>query len=164
MLYLLDANALITAHNTWYGRGRVPEFWRWLLHHGDAGIVKIPTEIYAEVEGGNDVLAEWMHEAVTKRVLLLKEDSNPATVQAVLTHYGDALSEADLVTIGQDAFLIAAALGRADRRVVTAEVSKPTRTGANRHVPNVCDDCGVGWMHPIDFIVELNFTTDWETS
>jgi len=28
MLYLLDANALITAHNTWYGHKRVPEFWR----------------------------------------------------------------------------------------------------------------------------------------
>lgn len=159
----MDANALITAHNTWYGRQRVPEFWRWLLHHGNAGTVKMPTEIYGEVEGGNDELAEWMHDAATKKALLLTEVSDPARVQAVLALYGDPLTEADLITIGQDPFLIAAALGHADRRVVTAEGSKPKRVGANRHVPDVCNDCGVSWMHPVAFIAELNFTTDWDS-
>ncbi|MEH3037864.1 MAG: DUF4411 family protein [Sphingomonas adhaesiva] len=162
MLYLLDANALITAHNTWYGHKRVPEFWRWLLHHGEAGTVKMPAEIYAEVEGGNDDLAAWMHDAATKRALLLGGSSDAAAVQAVLALYGEAPTEADLITIGQDPFLIAAALGHADRRVVTAEVSKPTRTGARRHVPDVCDDCGVRWMHPVTFIADLDFSTDWD--
>ena len=60
MLYLLDANALITAHNTWYGHKRVPEFWRWLIHHGEAGTIKLPQEIYGEVEAGKDALAAWM--------------------------------------------------------------------------------------------------------
>jgi len=27
MLYLLDANVVITAHNTYYGLDAVPEFW-----------------------------------------------------------------------------------------------------------------------------------------
>ncbi len=67
MLYLLDANALITAHNTWYGHKRVPEFWRWLIHHGEAGTIKLPQEIYAEVEAGNDELSSWMHDTVTKK-------------------------------------------------------------------------------------------------
>jgi hypothetical protein len=163
MLYLLDANALITAHNTWYGRNRVPEFWSWLIHHGDIGTVKMPAEIYAEVEGGTDELAAWMHDPTTKNALLLAEASDPAAVQVILGLYGDPLTEADLITIGQDPFLIAAALDRADRCVVTAEVSKPTRTGARRHVPNVCGDCGVNWMHPITFIAELDFSTDWDS-
>ena len=34
MLYLLDANILITAANTYYGISRVPEFWSWLQHQG----------------------------------------------------------------------------------------------------------------------------------
>ncbi len=161
MLYLLDANALITAHNTWYGHKRVPEFWRWLIHHGEAGTVKLPAEIYAEVEGGTDELAAWMHDVATKKALLLGEASDPDAVQAVLRCYGDPLTDADLITIGQDPFLIAAAIGHPDRRVVTAEVSKPTRTGARRHVPDVCGDCGVNWMDPVRFIADLDFSTHW---
>ncbi len=101
MLYLLDANALITAHNTWYGHKRVPEFWRWLVHHGEAGTVKMPAEIYAEVEGGNDELAGWMHDAATKNALLFGEASDPAAVQVVLDLYGDPLTETDLITLGK---------------------------------------------------------------
>lgn len=163
MLYLLDANALITAHNTWYALERVPEFWRWLIHHGLAGTVKVPPEIYAEVEGGNDELAAWMHDADTKQALLMGETADLTKVQAVLAYYGDPLTETDLITIGQDPFLIAAALGDPDKRVVTAEVSKRTRTGARRHVPDICADCGVSWMHPVRFIAELDFRTGWES-
>lgn len=36
VLYLLDANILITAANTYYGITRVPEFWSWLEHQGGA--------------------------------------------------------------------------------------------------------------------------------
>lgn len=163
MLYLLDANALITAHNTWYGHKRVPEFWRWLIHHGEAGTIKLPREIYAEVEAGKDELAAWMHDAATKKALMLAEDSDPHAVQMVLARYGDPLTEDDMITIGQDPFLIAAVFGNPDRCVVTAEVSKPTRTGARRHVPDVCDDCNVSWISPVVFIAALDFSTDWDS-
>lgn len=162
MQYLLDANALITAHNTWYGLDRVPEFWKWLRHHGAANALKVPAEIYAEVETGNDALASWMKDPANKQVLLLAEDSDPAKVQAVLSRYGSPLNEADLITVGQDPFLIAAALGQSDRCVVTAEVSKSSRTGARRHIPDVCNDCGVTWMHPVEFIAVLDFSTAWD--
>ncbi|MCP3056789.1 DUF4411 family protein [Aurantimonas marianensis] len=162
MQYLLDANALISAHNTWYALHRVPEFWSWLLFHGDAGSVKMPAEIYAEVEAGNDDLAAWMKPPEAKKALRLAESSDTANVQAVLACYGEALTEADLITIGQDPFLIASALGIADRQVVTAEVSKPTRTGARRHVPDVCNDCGIHWVTPVQFIIDLDFRTNWD--
>lgn len=124
--------------------------------------VKLPQEIYTEVEAGKDALAAWMHDAGTKKALMLDEDSDLEALQVVLARYGDSLTEDDMITIGQDPFLIAAAVGNADRCVVTAEVSKPTRTGARRHVPNVCDDCGVNWLSPVAFIVELDFSTDWD--
>jgi len=143
MLYLLDANTLINANRTWYALNRVPEFWRWLLHHADAGSVKMPPEIYAEVEAGNDNLAAWMKDAEHKKLLRLDENADLGKVQTVLAQYGAGLTEADMITIGQDPFLIAAALGNADRRVVTAEVSSPGKQGAKRKVPNVCEDCGV---------------------
>lgn len=162
MLYLLDANTLITAHRTWYALNRVPEFWRWILHHAEAGTVKMPTEIYSEVEGGTDELAGWMKDADHKKILRLAEEADLGKVQNVLSKYGDRLSEADLIKIGQDPFLVAAALGHADRCVVTAEVSSLGKQGANRKVPNICDDCGVTWQSPVAFINELDFTTGWE--
>ncbi|UUL83500.1 DUF4411 family protein [Sphingomonas qomolangmaensis] len=162
MLYLLDANALITAHNTWYGLNRVPEFWKWLHYHGAMSSLKMPAEIYSEVESGNDELAAWMKQSETKRTLLLDEEIDARNVQTVLAQYGKTLTEADLITIGQDPFLIAAGLGHSDRCIVTAEVSKPTRSGPRRHVPDVCNDCQIRWIHPIKLIADLNFSTTWD--
>jgi hypothetical protein len=162
MLYLLDANTLINAHKTWYALNRVPEFWCWILHHAAAGTVKMPSEIYAEVESGTDELAAWMKDADHKKVLRLAEQTDAAKVQVVLAKYGAQLTEADLIKIGQDPFLVAAALGHADRQVVTAEVWSG-KIGSNRKVPNICEDCGVQWMTPVAFINELDFTTGWDS-
>jgi hypothetical protein len=148
MQYLLDANALITAHNTWYGLNRVPEFWKWLVYHGGMNALKMPAEIYAEVETGTDALAAWMKESSNKKTLLLNEATDPAKVRMVLAKYGNTLS--------------AAAVGHHNRVVVTAEVSKSSKKGANRHIPDVCNDCSVAWMHPIEFIAALDFSTDWD--
>jgi len=52
VLYLLDANILITSANTYYGIAQVPEFWMWLLHQGESGVIKIPLEMYEEVVEG----------------------------------------------------------------------------------------------------------------
>lgn len=163
MIYLLDANTLISAHRTWYALDRVPEFWSWLFFHAKNGSVKMPATIYAEVEAGSDDLAAWMKVAQHKAALRLTETTAVSKVQAVLEAYGGSdLTEADLIKIGQDPFLVAAALGHADRRVVTAEISKPKKQKANRKVPDICDDCGVEWRTPVDLIKELNFTTTWD--
>lgn len=163
MLYLLDANSLITAHNTYYARHRVPEFWTWLAHHGADGRVKLPPLIYGEVEAGNDALAKWMSEKNTKDALKLKEEHHPQHVAGVLGFYGSTLTEAQLHKIGKDPFLVATALAdRHNRVVVTGETHEAKKTGANRKVPNVCEDCGVAWMDPVRFINELDFTTDWD--
>lgn len=80
MIYRLDANTLINAHRTWYALNRVPEFWRWILHHAAAGTVKMPSEIYAEVEGGTDEPAARMKDAEHKKVLRLAELTDAAEV------------------------------------------------------------------------------------
>lgn len=162
MLYLIDASVLITAHNSYLALHRVPEFWGWLLHHAEAGNVKIPRPIYEEIEDGTDSLGDWMKDQASKDALLFAEAADGAHVRQVMAQYGPDLTEADLITIGKDAFLIAAALPDInDRCVVTAEVSKPGRTGPRRHIPNVCGDCGVHWMTPVQFLTALDFTTGW---
>ena len=49
MLYLLDANVLIRAHEDYYPIDRVPQFWVWLLGLAEAGHAKLPFEIYHEI-------------------------------------------------------------------------------------------------------------------
>ena len=65
MLYLLDANVLITAHTLYYPVDAVPEFWSWISHKGSNGELKIPIENYEEVQDGStdaerDLLYGWI--------------------------------------------------------------------------------------------------------
>ena len=52
MLYLFDANVLITASNMYYPLDAVPEFWEWIDHHAINGRIKLPVEILDEVLAG----------------------------------------------------------------------------------------------------------------
>jgi hypothetical protein len=79
MLYLLDANVLITAHNLYYPIDAVPEFWAWLVHKGGTGDLKMPLENYEEVKDGStddekDLLFGWIKTAEVKTAILLEEE------------------------------------------------------------------------------------------
>ena len=49
MLYLLDANVLITANSTYYPIDQIPEFWSWVHHQSSSNKIKIPREIFEEI-------------------------------------------------------------------------------------------------------------------
>jgi hypothetical protein len=162
LLYVVDASTLITAQNTYYALERVPEFWSWLRFHGEAGNVKIPSEVYGEVTDGRDELAEWAKDADVRADLVLNEPADLALVRQVTALYGNDLTDAELEAIGQDPFLIAAALrDPANRCVVSSEVSAPAKLRQNRKVPDVCKDCGVTCIKSIDLLRVLDFRTDW---
>ena len=89
MLYLLDANILITANSSYYPIDQVPEFWSWLQHHGALGNVKIPLEVMEEIKDGRkdrDLLIEWISNDVNYDALLLTEAVDAARVQHVVTN------------------------------------------------------------------------------
>ena len=70
MLYLLDANVLITANHNYYPLDQVPEFWSWIQYQGESGRVKMPLEVMEELTVGNqgDPLVAWLKGAdVQKR-------------------------------------------------------------------------------------------------
>jgi hypothetical protein len=63
VLYLFDANVLITAGNTYYPIDQVPEFWEWLHYQGMAGNIKLPLEIMEGILAGkkdDDPLLVWI--------------------------------------------------------------------------------------------------------
>lgn len=160
MLYLLDANVLIQAHEEYYPLERVPQYWNWILSTAEAGNAKMPLEIHGEIAISDGPLGEWIRSEETKEKLILDEEADQKLVQKVLDEgYGKGLTDNDLEKIGQDAFLIAYALANADRTVVTKEISKPKAQKGNRKIPDVCDDLKVKWMRDFDFYKVLNFTT-----
>jgi len=137
VLYLLDANILITAHNTYYDIARVPEFWEWLQHQGTSGRVKIPMEIFEEVLEGrkeDDELLDWVKNDINRAALLLEEVVRPELVRhAVSKGYSDDLTDDEIEKLGRDPFLLAYGLADGERCIVTTEISKPSR---QRHNPS----------------------------
>ena len=113
MLYLLDANVLITAHNTYYALDQVPEFWAWLHYQGVNGKIKVPREMMDEVLAGNpdDLLYKWIRAPRNRDALVLDENPNPPLIQKIVNGgYGKDLSDHELEQIGQDPFLVAHAM------------------------------------------------------
>ncbi|WP_352463252.1 MULTISPECIES: DUF4411 family protein [unclassified Mesorhizobium] len=162
-IYLLDANVLITAKNSYYAFDRVPEFWDWLLHWGEQGAIKIPVEILEEIVGGTDDLAQWLGDKDNKNALCLEEEADVGRVQDVLANgYAHDLTDAEIIKIGRDPFLISYAMFAPDvRTVITTEVSKPAAQRANRRIPDVCNQMHVVWGDSFLLVRELNFSTKW---
>jgi len=172
LLYLLDANTLIDAKRDYYPISRVPEFWDWIIYQGQQGKIKIPIEVYEEFsdtkdkDGEKDALATWAEQIEVKESLLFKEDAEQDLV-ARITYGGYVANPTDdeLKKIGRDPFLLSYALKDIGNRcIVTTESSKPSRRGANRHIPDVCDDFNIRCINNFQMIREMNFSTNWKYS
>lgn len=166
MIYLLDANVLISAHLQYYAIDSVPEYWEWLQYMAQQGHLKMPIEIFEEVKDGpkeKDLLFDWLQEEENKKALILPGDANPGLVQNVITTgYADDLNDDEVEQLGRDPFLIAHAMADIGRCVVTAEVSQPKKQRQNKKVPDVCNALGVAWCDPYTFVRKLGFSTNWK--
>lgn len=162
MLYLLDADTIIRGDRDFYPLRRFPVFWRWLVHQGSEGRVKIPLEQFEEVTAGQGPLVEWLCDRDVKEALLLGEEASANMVGFVTTEgYGD-LNEDELEIVGRDPFLIAYAFADAGvRTVVTFEVSAPGQKRGKRKIPDVCQRFGISTCNLYSMIDALDFTTDW---
>jgi hypothetical protein len=165
MLYLLDANILITAANTYYGISRVPEFWSCLQHQGTSGRIKIPIEMYEEVLEGrkeDDELLDWAKNDANRAALRFDEASRLDLVRRVVRQgYASDLTDDEVEKLGRDPFLISYGLVDVNRCIATTEVSKPSKRRHNRHVPDVCQSLSVKWCGPWELNRDLGFKTGW---
>ena len=160
MVYLVDANVLIRAHEDYYPIDRVPQFWSWLEQEALAGHIKIPFEIYNEIAISTGPLRDWICAPGIQKALVLDEEVEAELVDRVLVEgYGDNLTDSDLEKIGRDPFLIAYALAVEDRVIVTKETPRPSAQRANRRIPDVCDTLNVDWMTDFNLYRVLKFTT-----
>ncbi len=158
VLYLLDTSVFIDAKNKYYPIERVPQFWEWLIHNGELNHLKIPAEILDEIEAGRkeDELFEWIKKH--GKTLLLGEDVNESLKNRVIEQgYANDLTDAEINNLGNDPFLIAYAMAESDRCVVTLEVSRPSKTRANRRIPDVCTTFNIRCINTFELIRELDF-------
>ena len=169
MLYLIDANVLITAHNLYYPVDAVPEFWGWIAYQSEKGTIKMPLEIFEEVKDGStdeekDHLYAWISDEQHKASLVLDEEVNEEIVADVVSNgYAPDLTDQELEQIGRDPFLIAYALTAKDERiVVTTEASSPKKQRQNRRIPDVCATFGVNCCDPFAMLKALKFSTGWK--
>ena len=169
MLYLIDANVLITAHNKYYPIDGVPEFWEWIEHQANEGKIKMPLEIYEEIKAGGtdeqkDALYAWAVKDEIKAALVLDEDADPEHVSNCTNNgYADDLTDDQLIEVGRDPFLIAYGIASpGERCIVTNEVSAPTKTRQNRRIPDVCNAMGVQCCDTFEMLKRLGFKTGWK--
>lgn len=165
-LYLLDANVLITARDTYYDFIMVLEFWTWLEYHARVGNVKMTTETLSEIldgplKQGKDLLYDWVNKKAVRAYL----DGGPANiknVQHVLAHgYGSGMTDAQINGLRADPFLVAHGMAASGCIVVSNEHTKPSRAPHNRKVPDACNILGVRCINGATFIRELGFNTTW---
>ncbi|MCY4038535.1 MAG: DUF4411 family protein [Hyphomicrobiales bacterium] len=158
MLYLLDANVLISAHRNYCPIDRRPQFWEWLIREGAAGHAKVPLEIYNEIADGNDLLAKWVTEKEVINALVLNEEIDRSILNRVFEQaYGLNMDDIGLDEADRDPFLVAYALMGGDRCVVTKETSEPLKSRRNRKVPDACNDLGVLCVTDLQFYRERGF-------
>ena len=160
MLYLLDANVLITAKNQYYEFGRVDQYWEWLAFNAKQGKAKIPLEIHEEITRGKDELSEWAKSY--KGDLVLQEEVDVALIrQVTMEGYAPNLTDVEIEAIGRDPFLIAYALADLDNRTVVTGEKQSNKQRQNRPIPSVCRNFSVKSCDQWDFGRALDFRTDW---
>ena len=164
MLYLLDANVLILAQNTYYEFGRVNQYWDWIQFQAAEGNVKIPKQILFEIAEKKDFVANWTKE--NRPVLVLDEQVDSNLLDRVIAEgYAHDLTDEEIEHVGKDPFLIAHALKNTEKRiVVTAEKHSTKLKRHKRRIPNVCDDLGIMHCDQWKFGRDLDFRTDWMES
>lgn len=166
MLYLFDANVLITASNTYYPIDQIPEFWSWVQYQGKLGNIKIPVEILEEILAGrkrDDPLLDWIGDKENRNALELDDTVDAAVVQEVVNKgYAPDLTDVELLVVGRDPFIIAYCMGSTERCVVTTEASAPSKKRQNRKIPDVCNSLGVNCCNPFYVNRILGFTTAWK--
>ncbi len=174
MIYLLDANVLIDAHDKYYPIDQVPQFWEWIIENAKQNRIKMPFEMLAEVKAGGlnrsrdldeDKLLRWLRSEDREKNLRYDRAPNRELVNMVFKR-GYELprpSTDELRKIGKDPILIAYALARPNSSIVTLENKQESSTDAmkkhKRSIPYVCRKLNLRSIDTFELIRELHFST-----
>lgn len=152
MKYLLDANTLIEAKNTYYRFSFCRGYWDWVSKKNESDTLFIIDKIKSELMNGNDELAAWIR--VSPANLVIKPSIRLSTSLSLVAQWVSSQKYTEparaVFFSSADYYLIAYAhsLGYT---VVTREKSQPN--GISRvKIPDVCIAIGVGVINPFQLL------------
>lgn len=131
MIYTLDTNFFIDAARIHFPVEDHSDFWEWLAQLGRQNIIKVASEVYNEVERGNDPLADWLKNQ--KEIFTQKTSLYIHNLPSVLKRYG-SIDEATLDQLKADPYVIAHAL-LLQGCVVTGERPNNATAPHNKYPP-----------------------------
>ena len=163
MIYLIDSDALISAHRRYYKIPHFPSFWKWLEKQFVTGAALSIENVKNELMKGEkeDALKVFIKKNVMHFISTSSEEDQQNFRLIVNFANKDYEQSAALNQFldGADIFLIAKALTLKDSRVsvvvVTNEQSSPnTRTKVK--IPDVCNHFEIDTVTFFEFIYNLN--------
>lgn len=137
-MYLIDANVLINAKNTYYPFGLVPGFWSWVEQQAHEGRLYSIVQVKAELNKGDDQLAKWIR--FLPSGFWLKDTSASAAALGDLAMWAGSGSfrPTAIQTFFESAdYRLVAQAKATGYTVVTNEVSEPRRTKEIK-LPDAC--------------------------
>lgn len=165
-IFLLDANALMTPHLTFYPFDFAPSFWTQLETHIESGRIAILDMVKDEVTRGNDSLVDWMNDVQIRTFVDHRSVDIIINFQKVLNHVQTnpcytprALQEWSKETVA-DAWLIATAMTYGYTIVTFEERSgglSERQPSKNAKIPDVADVFGVKVVKLYEMMRNLEF-------
>ncbi len=157
MQYWLDSNVFIEAKRRYYRFKVVPAFWNWVDEAAENGSIVTSTEVFDELKGQGDDLANWV--ADRKESSLFVPPSDEAQrVYSEISEFVVGNYEAAFATEfldKADPWLIAQAKAAdADDVVVTQEVWAPADAKKVK-IPNICGQFGGPYRNTFEAMEDL---------
>ena len=155
--FVLDANVLITAKNSYYAFDLAPGFWESLIYLAGNGRILSIDYVKEELERGNDQLAQWATNDFSHAFISTDEEDVRESYREIMTwvqgqdQFLDA-AKADFAR-GADGWLVAYAKAKGCI-VVTLEVIKPDIRW-KVPIPNVCQAFGVQFIDTFEMLRRL---------
>lgn len=155
MIYVFDSGPLIDLFRHYY-RGRFPSLWERFDDMVAAGRVISTREVFNELEGQGDALAQWCKE---NRATFPSPDIPELTFVSeifLVAHFRSLVRKEEQLK-GKpvaDPFVIAKAKTIGNACVVTQEHYKPNAA----KIPNVCKHFGIAWTSLEGFMEKENWS------
>ena len=156
--YVLDANVLITASQTYYHFDVCPGFWKALITAHESGRVVSIDKVRDEVTPKNDELKEWATVAVPGTFFKKTDDI------AVFRTFGDmqtgVLSQPQFTPTAKTEFATVAdgwvmAYAKANDLIVVTHEEFAADAKKKVPMPNVCVEFGVDYVNTFEMLRDL---------
>ena len=157
-MFIIDSNILIEAKNFHFPLAPTHPFWDWLVMLGKKGEIKIPEEVYKELEAGNDNLPEWLQRH--KSLFFLSKNNAyselPSVLESYTALYGSEISETELEVMKADPWVIAHAKALGGGVICNERIkAKVLKSVKEVKVPSVCKMLNIECLSLAQFLWKM---------